>query len=86
MTKKKSILISCEEANHTCDKSQYAEASFLEKIKLSLHLLFCRACRKYSANNAKLTELMQHDEIECMKKNEKSALKEAFKKEMIKGN
>jgi len=50
------IKMSCDEANHTCDKTQYKEASLLEKIKLNWHLLWCRACRKYTANNQKLTK------------------------------
>ena len=31
----------CEDAGQVCDKSQYKEASFWEKLKLNVHLLYC---------------------------------------------
>ena len=68
------LFLKCEEANHVCDKSQYREASFFEKIKLSIHLLYCSFCRKYSKNNAKLTE--------CIKKSELTVLEDSVKKNM----
>ena len=46
------LFLKCDDANHVCDKSQYKEASFIEKIKLTFHLMYCKACRKYSKNNA----------------------------------
>jgi len=66
----------CEKANHVCDKSQYKEASLLEKIKLNLHLIFCKACRKYSSNNQKLTKKMHTAKVDCMHKQEKEILKQ----------
>ena len=74
----------CDEANHVCDKSQYKEASLLEKIKLNFHLIYCKACRGYSKNNAKLTKRIEDSELECldpkckedMKKDLEKALKE----------
>ena len=66
----------CEKANHVCDKSQYKEASFLEKVKLNLHLIFCKACRKYSSNNQKLSKKIRTAKVECMHKQEKEVLKQ----------
>ena len=83
---KNGFLISCEEANHNCDKSQYREASLWEKVKLNIHLLYCRACRKYSSGNSKLTKLMKNDSVECMKDQEKKVIKEAFNEELAKNN
>lgn len=54
------MLIKCEEANKICDKSQYQEASFWERIKLELHLLTCKACRKYTKGNMELTKLINY--------------------------
>lgn len=54
------MLIKCEEANRICDKSQYQEASFLERIKLELHLLTCKTCQKYTKENIELTKLIHH--------------------------
>ncbi|RLJ62041.1 hypothetical protein CLV86_2438 [Lacinutrix venerupis] len=79
------LFLSCEEANHTCDKSQYKEATFLEKIKLNLHLIFCAACRKYSRNNAKLTKLVRKKPVK-LNTNEKSKLQSTFEKELMKHN
>ena len=84
MSKKINIFMPCDEANHVCDKSQYKEASLLEKIKLNLHLIYCKACRGYSKNNAKLTKRIETAELECldpkckedMKKDLEKALKE----------
>ena len=86
MKKRKGFLISCEEANHNCDKSQYKEASFWEKLKLNIHLIYCRACRKYSARNTKLSKLVRKDDVECMNDKEKASLKDAFEKELAKNN
>jgi len=79
------IRISCEEANHTCDKSQYNDATLIEKIKLNIHLIFCSACRKYTRNNTKLTKLFKNKPIELDTK-EKSKLQTAFEKELAKQN
>ena len=40
--------ISCDEATKICDKSQYKEASFLDKVKLNFHLILCKKCGKYT--------------------------------------
>jgi len=80
------MLISCDEANHNCDKSQYNEATLWEKIKLNIHLLYCKACRKYSKNNAKLTKIMNNSELEYLKPSEKDTIKRNFKEELSKNN
>ncbi len=86
MSKKKKILLNCTDANHTCNKSQYNDASFWEKMKLSLHLLYCRACRKYSSNNAKLTKVMTESNLEFLKTSEKENLKKNFNDELARRN
>lgn len=82
MSKKNNIFISCDEANHTCDKSQYKEASLWEKIKLNIHLIYCRACRKYTKNNTKLSKLMKNDDVDCIELSEKERMRESFQKEL----
>jgi len=86
MNKKNKMFISCDEANHNCDKSQYNEATLWEKIKLNIHLLYCKACRKYSKNNAKLTKIMNNPELDYLKTSEKDALKRNFEEELSKNN
>lgn len=82
MSKDYKIFVSCDKATHTCDKTQYNEASLWEKIKLNIHLIYCKACRKYSANNSKLTRLTHKPEVNCLKNSEKEKLKANFNKEL----
>ncbi|MEJ6792902.1 MAG: glycine dehydrogenase [Lacinutrix sp.] len=77
------IFLSCNEANHTCDKTEYTEASLLDKIKLNIHLIWCAACRKYSKNNAKLTKLINQKEVK-LQDSEKSKIQSVFEKELAK--
>lgn len=79
------VFLSCEEANHTCDKTQYNDATILEKIKLTFHLAFCAACRKYTKNNAKLTSLFNKKPVK-LDATEKSKIQSAFEHELAKQN
>ena len=74
MCKENNIKTACQNANHVCDKTQYKEATLMEKIKLTLHLIYCRACRKYTSNNQKLTKVVKDSKVECMNSKEKEAL------------
>ncbi len=77
-----SVFLSCDEANHVCDKSQYKESTLLEKIKLNIHLLFCSACRKYTKNNVNLTKVLQDKNVSYMKENEVTDLEKEFKEQL----
>lgn len=79
-----SIYLKCDEANHTCDKNQYKEATFVELIKLNIHLLFCRACRKYTARNTKLSKAFKKSEVKTMPIDTKAAMKERLRQEIAK--
>lgn len=72
------VMIPCDEANHVCDKTQYKEATLWEKIKLNIHLIYCRACRKYTKNNTILTKTIKKSDIECLDKACKDAMKKDF--------
>lgn len=76
------FILPCEEANHVCNKSQYKEASLWEKIKLNIHLIYCKACRQYSKNNAKLSALFKTNKTEVLAPKEKENLKIIFEKEL----
>lgn len=76
------VKLECHEANHICDKNQYKEASFWEKVKLTFHLAYCRACRTYTANNTKLTKSMNNPKIQTVSQDEKNALKEKLAREL----
>ena len=53
----KKFFINCEEATSICNKNQYKEASWWEKMKLSFHLFICKSCGQYSKQNATLTKV-----------------------------
>ena len=78
------LFLNCDEANNICNKSQYREASFLEKIKLTIHLIYCKACRLYSRNNAKLTDCINKSQVTCLDKSKKNEIKNSFEKELAK--
>jgi len=82
MSKKKGIFLSCTDANHFCDKGQYNESSLWEKVRLSIHLIYCNACRRYSANNTKLTKLVKNQKVISISPSEKEAMKERLKQKM----
>ena len=72
------FIIPCKEANHNCDKTQYKESSFSEKLKLYAHLVYCRACRQYTKNNMKLTKLIDKSEVTCLDRDCKKRMKKEF--------
>ncbi len=74
----------CEEANHVCDKTQYKDATLWEKIKLNIHLIYCRACREYTKGNTKLTRLFKKSEVECLDSQSKETMKRVFNKALHK--
>lgn len=77
----KKFKISCDEATAICDKNQYGEATFLEKIKLNLHFLQCKICFLYTKQNIKLSNFYKgyakncKDIKHCLSAKEKEALK-----------
>jgi hypothetical protein len=79
------LFLSCDEANHTCDKSQYNEATLWGKIKLNIHLLYCAACRKYAKNNAKLTKLINRRPVK-LEPQAKAQIRATLERELAKQN
>lgn len=55
-------IVNCDTACIICDKAQYKEASFMDKLCLLLHLASCKSCRNYVRNNKKLTKRV-HKEL-----------------------
>ncbi|WP_231961657.1 hypothetical protein [Urechidicola croceus] len=75
------ILISCDEATTICDKSQYGESSFLEKVKLNFHFLFCKVCKKYTKQNSFMSKVFGNYAEHC-KCSEQKRLSEIEKKKL----
>jgi hypothetical protein len=61
----KRLKITCDEATTICDRNQYGEATFLEKIKLNIHFLRCKICFKYTKQNMTLTKLYKGHASSC---------------------
>ena len=78
------IKLECHEANHICDKNQYREASFWEKVRLNIHLIYCRACRKYTVRNSKLTKVVKNPQVRSVSAADREALKEKLHQELSK--
>ncbi len=77
--------LTCDEATMICDKSQYGEASFNEKLKLNFHIAFCKFCKMYSAQNAKLTDMFKSkcslsENKRLMSNEDKNKISEEFEK------
>ena len=82
----KKLNITCDEATTICDKSQYKEASFFEKMQLNWHIFKCKICSLYVKQNRKMTVLFTMKSTDC--KNETRCLsnsdKDSLKKELEK--
>ncbi|MCH2194069.1 hypothetical protein [Kordia sp.] len=84
MNTKYKFFISCEEAKHICDKTQYGEASFWEKVKLNVRLSWCRFTRAYSSDNNKLTKLLKKSNIDAIEQDKKDEMHRKLQEEMSK--
>jgi len=81
-------MIKCNEATSICDKSQYNEASFFDKLRLSLHNFLCHRCKLYTEQNKIMTKILKththkHQEQKLNSK-EKEKLQEALDNELNK--
>ena len=76
------MMISCEKAALICNKTQYREATFMEKMKLKFHLLLCKNCPEFSKRNTKLTALCQKANLQSLTKEDKHRMKKLLKEEV----
>tara|TARA_R110000868_G_scaffold86347_8_gene242241 strand:- start:46078 stop:46305 length:228 start_codon:yes stop_codon:yes gene_type:complete len=74
-------MMSCEEAAIICNKAQYKEATFGEKLKLKLHVLFCETCSKFTRKNTELTELCQKAKLKSLTQKDKSQMQKELESE-----
>lgn len=85
---KNKIQITCDEATTICDKNQYGEATFFDKLKLQLHFLKCKICSLYTKQNMLLTKAYNKkansDKAKmatlCMTDEEKATLKKELER------
>jgi hypothetical protein len=74
--------ISCDKAAELCTMSQYDEASWWQKLKLKLHISYCKSCAKFSAKNSKFSSLCEAAKLNSLNEMDKESMKEALKKEL----
>ena len=74
--------MNCQDVNQICDKNQYKEAGLFEKIKLTIHLIYCKTCKKYSSRNKKLTDTLVKCNIKTVPKEDKNAMKDKLQQEL----
>ena len=80
--------ITCKEAQTLCDKGQYKETNFIEKVKLTIHHFVCKKCKEYSTQNVFLSLLLKKckdvDQLtnQCLSKEEKVELQNKVEKEL----
>lgn len=69
-------MISCEKAAIICNKTQYREATFIEKLKLQFHLLMCKTCSAFTKKNTELTTLCEKANLQSLSEQDKLKMKE----------
>ncbi len=79
---RKLLFISCEEAFHICDKAQYGEATFIEKIQLNLRYLWCRFTQAHVRRNKKLTNVINSAHVQSLNQDERQQLLEKFNQQL----
>ncbi len=75
-------MISCDEAQIICHKSQYKDASFFEILKLKFHLLVCKACSSFSRKNTRLTSLCDEAHLQVLPEKEKVIMKKRLQERL----
>ena len=70
----------CDKAHTVSDKSQYQEATLIEKLILKLHLIYCGVCKKYSKKNTILTKKINESNVKCLDKKSKETMRKDLDK------
>lgn len=73
------MMISCEKAAIICNKTQYREATFTEKLKLRFHLLMCKTCPSLVKRNTQLTSICQKANLQTLSEDQKQVMKRELK-------
>lgn len=84
MKQKYFTILDCKKAEEFCDKAEYQETNIIGKLRLRLHLFFCKNCQKYHQRNKKLSSLLQKADLHTCTKEEKSKFKLQLEREGVK--
>jgi len=72
-------MISCEKAALICNKTQYKESTFWEKLKLRYHLMMCKTCSAFTQQNTEFTTLCEKANLSSLSEQDKLKMKEQLK-------
>lgn len=75
-------MISCEEAKEICNRAQYNEASFFEKLQLMWHTYMCKICARFTKKNTELTVLCQKADLKSFSEAEKAEMKRQLQNDL----
>jgi hypothetical protein len=81
-TNKNKLFLNCDEAKIICDKSQYNESTFWERLRLGIRYAYCHITRSYVKRNKKLSNLVSDENVRCMNTDSKNELKTEFEKKL----
>lgn len=82
------FFITCDESSSICDKNQYGEAGFSDKIKMMVHIIKCKVCKCYSEQNTVMTKVYseyaskQCKKEKCLCEEDKLKLQKAVEERM----
>ncbi len=80
--KKSFLFISCEEAKHICDKAQYGDSTFWERIELTIRYMWCRLTKAHVKRNIKLTKAIKKSNVQSLEQTERELLTEKFNQQL----
>lgn len=75
-------MITCEEAAHICNRKQYKEASWKQRIQLYLHILICKTCATFSKKNTQLTDLCDKAKLHSLSSRDKEQMKRQIQEQI----
>ena len=79
ITMEENIPKSCQEIALLSEKKQYDEASFWEKLRIRMHILYCERCRNYEKDNKNLSNILNDAKLDSLTDEEIKELEKIIK-------
>jgi hypothetical protein len=70
---------SCQEIALLSEKKQYKEASFWERLRIKMHILYCERCRNYEKDNKQLSSILNDAKLDSLSDEEREELEKIIK-------
>jgi len=78
-TMEENIPKSCQEIALLSEKKQYKEASFWERLRIEIHILYCERCNKYEKDNKQLSSVLSDAKLDSLTDEEMKELEKIVK-------